>query len=131
MIDPVNRSSAVPAFRDAAVLWVTDGQYARVVDAAVACIEAGVPSTAIDEVAGSSASDPYAERLDLVSAALDDLGLDALPATQEDTAQQGAAIMIQALSRGELTADALGTWVTGGLTCEMRDRVEAALDDPR
>ncbi len=113
--------------RDAGVLWVLDGSFDRVVDAAVACLVAGTTSYSLDMLAGASASDPYAERLDLVEAALAELGLPPLPHDPDDLAREGARIQVRALSAGALSTIDLGDWVTGRLTCETRARVEDAL----
>lgn len=113
--------------RDAGVLWVLDGSFDRVVDAAVACLVAGTSSYSLDMLAGASASDPYAERLELVEATLAELGLPPLPHDPDDLAREGARIQMRALSAGALTPIDLGDWVTGRLTCQTRARVEDAL----
>lgn len=119
--------------RDAAVLWILDGGYARVVDAAVACLLAGISTEAVDMLAGSTPNDPYAERLDLVARALDELGLDPIPADPDALARDGVRVQLGAVNSGVLTSADLGAWVTGRLTCETRARVEDALghDGPR
>ena len=113
---------------DAAVLWVLDGEFGRVVDAAVACIEAGVESGAVDVLAGSSPSDPYSERQEMVTLALDELELPAVPSDPDDLAHEGALILARSVSRGDLTRAGIGSWMSQSLTCETRERVESALD---
>ncbi len=113
--------------RDAGVLWVLDGSFDRVVDAAVACLVAGRSSYSLDMLAGASASDPYAERLDLVEAALAELDLPPLPRDPVELAREGARIQLRALTAGALSTIDLGDWVTGRLTCDTRARVEDAL----
>ncbi len=120
-------TEAAQNLRDAAVLWVLDGEFGRVVDAAVACIEAGVASAPVDVLAGSSPRDPYSERMEMVILALDDLGLPALPADPEDLAREGAAILARSVILGDLTQAGLGDWMSQSLTCETRERVEEAL----
>lgn len=121
-------TEAVQNLRDAAVLWVLDGEFSRVVDAAVGCIGAGVVSEAVDVLAGSSPRDPYSERMEMVALALDELGLPALPVDPEDLAREGAAILARSVIRGNLTRADLGSWMTQSLTCETRERVESALE---
>ena len=116
---------------DAAVLWVLDGQYQRVVDAAIGCIVADIASAEVDVLAGSSPSDPYSERLDMVGAALDDLSLPGIPDDPDDLAREGARIVARSLTRGDLTRADLGSWMAGNLTCETRARVETALETTR
>jgi len=120
-------AEARQTLHDAAVLWVLDGEYGRVVDAAVACIEAGVTSSAVDVLAGSSPRDAYSERQEMVTLALDDLDLPPVPADPDDLAREGARILAWSLSRGDLSRSALGSWMAQSLTCETRDRVESAL----
>lgn len=115
--------------REAAVLWVLDGEYARVVDAAVACLVADTGGDDVANLAGSAASDPYAERLAMVAAALDELGLPAVPDDPTRLAAEGAAILVRSRARGDLTAADLGSWLTGSLTCEVRERMEDALGE--
>lgn len=116
--------------RDAAVLWVLDGEYARVVDAAVACLVADVGGDDVAILAGTSPSDNYSERLARVEAALDELHLPPLPEAPEEIAAEGAAIVMRSKQRGELTDADLTSWVTGSLTCEVREQIETALEDP-
>ncbi|MDA8438900.1 MAG: hypothetical protein M0Z51_08580 [Propionibacterium sp.] len=113
---------------DAAVLWVLDGQYQRVIDAAIGCIEADIASIGVDVLAGSSPGDPYSERLDMVGEALDELGLPLVPADPDELAREGARILARSLTRGDLTGADLGSWLTGSLTCETRARVETAFE---
>jgi len=115
-------------------LWVVDGGYDRVVDAAVACLVAGTSTPSLDMLAGSSPADPYAERLDLVRTTLDELGLLAVPDDPDELAREAVRVQLRARSAGVLSGADLDTWVTGRLTCETRARVEDALageQDPR
>lgn len=116
---------------DAAVLWVLDGQYQRVIDAAIDCIEADIASTGVDMLAGSSPGDPYSERLDMVDAALGELGVDAVPDDPDELAREGARILARSLTRGVLTSADLGSWLSQSLTCETRARVETAFESTR
>lgn len=123
-------TDAAADLREAAVMWVLDGEYARVVDAAVACLVADVGGDDVAILAGTSPSDNYSERLARVEAALEELNLEPLPASPEELAAEGAAIVTRSRQRGELSDADLTSWVTGSLTCEVRDRVETALEDP-
>ena len=114
---------------DAAMLWVLDGEYGRVVDAAVGCIESDVaPAAAVDVLAGSSPRDPYSERLEMVGAALDELGLPPVPTDPEELAREGARILTGSLRTGELTRADLGSWMSQSLSCDTRERMESALE---
>ncbi len=116
------------ALRDAAVLWVLDGSYQRVIDAAVACIVAEASTPAVDILAGSHGSDAYGDRLAMVRDALDELGLAPLPDEQTELARQGAEILTRTVDSGEMSTDEVDTWVTGSLTCEVRTTMEQALE---
>lgn len=118
---------ATSRLRDAGVLWVLDGAFDRVIDAAVACLVAGTSSYSLDMLAGASASDPYSERLELVETALAELDLPPLPHDPDELAREGVRIQVRALSAGALSQVDLGDWVTGRLTCDTRARVEDAL----
>lgn len=120
---------AAEALRDAAVMWVLDGEYARVVDAAVSCLVADVGREHVAILAGTSPSDNYSERLSRVELALEELELPPLPNSPADLAAAGAAILLRSRLRGELTDSAVTSWVTGSLTCEVREQVENALGD--
>lgn len=122
-------SDAAADLRDSAVMWVLDGEYARVVDAAVACLVADVGGDDVAILAGTSPSDNYSERLARVEAALEELDLPPLPGSTEDVAAEGAAILARSRQRGELSDEDLSSWVTGSLTCEVRERVEEALGE--
>ncbi len=113
-IERTARVDARQNLHDAAVLWVLDGRYARVVDAAIACIEADIASEGVDVLAGSSPSDAYSERLDMVAVALDDLALPPLPTDPDELARAGAGILARSLLRGDLTRTGLGTWMGSG-----------------
>lgn len=115
--------------RDAAVLWVVDGEFGRVVDAAVTCLVQGTSTPSVDILAGSSASDPYAERLELVRNVLDELDLPAIPDDPDELAREAVRIQLAARIAGTLSGTALDSWVTGSLTCDTRARVEDALAD--
>lgn len=130
---PIRRPDGDPAqaLHDAAVLWVLDGEYARVVDAAVSCLVADVGGEHVAILAGTSPSDNYSERLARVELALDELDLPPLPESPAELAAEGAGILTRFQLRGELTDSALNTWVTGSLTCEVREQVETALEDSR
>ena len=114
--------------RDAAILWVLDGAYQRVVDAAVACLVADVGGEDVAILAGSTPSDPYSLRQQMVADALDELGLSPVPDDQNELAAAGAAIQVRRQAVGDLDAAGLRSWVTGSLTCEVRERIEGALD---
>lgn len=116
------------ALRNASVLWVLDGSYQRVVDAAVASIVAETSTPAVDVLAGSHASDAYGDRLAMVRDALDELGLAPLPEDPAELAREGAAIITASVDTGALSQDDVDTWVTGSLTCEVRSTMENALD---
>ncbi|MDO5697904.1 MAG: hypothetical protein Q4G51_08010 [Dermatophilus congolensis] len=116
------------ALRDASVLWVLDGSYQRVVDAAVACIVANTSTPAVDVLAGSHASDAYGDRLAIVRDALDELRLAPLPEDPAELAGEGAAIITRSVDSGAMSKDDVDTWVTGSLTCEVRSTMENALD---
>ncbi len=122
-------SDAAADLRDSAVMWVLDGEYARVVDAAVACLVADVGGDDVAILAGTSPSDNYSERLARVEAALEELDLPPLPGSPENVAAEGAAILARSRQRGELSDEDLSSWVTGSLTCEVRERVEEALGE--
>lgn len=109
------------------MLWVLDGGYERVVDAAVDCLVSGLDSDAVAMLAGSLTADPFSERLALVDAALEELGLAPLPVDPDALAAAGAAVIAGALARGERAPEDVGSWVTGSLTCETRGRMEQAL----
>lgn len=113
--------------RDAAVLWVVDGEFGRVVDAAVDCLVHDISTPSVDILAGASPSEPYAERLDLVRNVLDELDLPGLPEDPDDLAREAVLIQLRARRGGLLTGQDLDTWVTGSLTCDTRARVEDAL----
>ena len=115
------------ALREAAILWVLDGAYARVVDAAVACLVADVGGEDVAILAGSTPSYPYSERLAMVADALDELGLQPVPEDQRQLAAAGAAIQLRRRASGDIDATALRSWVTGSLTCEVRERIEGEL----
>lgn len=119
----------VGRLRDAAVLWVVDGEFSRVVDAAVECLLRGRSTPSLDTLAGSSPSEPYAERLDLVGRALDELELPAVPEDPDELAREAVRIQLRARRAGVLSAIDLSSWVTGRLTCDTRARVEDALAD--
>ena len=114
--------------RDASVLWVLDGSYQRVIDAAVACIVAETSTSAVDVLAGSHVSDAYGDRLAMVRDALDELGLAPLPDDQAELARQGAEILTRSVESGAIGAADIDTWVTGSLTCEVRTTMEQALE---
>ncbi len=116
---------------DAAVLWVLDGRYERVVDAAVACIMADASTSEVDILAGSSPIDPYSERLAMVTAALDSLGLPPVPTDPDKLAREGARIVTRSVARGDLSENDISSWLSGRLSCEVRSRVETALDEVR
>ncbi len=116
------------------MLWVVDGGYDRVVDAAVACLVAGMSTPSLDMLAGGSPADPYAERLDLVRSTLDELGQPPVPDAPDELAREAVRVQLRARGAGVLSGGDLDTWVTGRLTCETRARVEDALaaeDDRR
>ena len=113
--------------REAAILWVLDGSYQRVVDAAVACLVADVGAEDVATLAGSTPSDPYAVRQQMVADALDELGLPAVPDDQRALAAEGAAFQVRRRTAGDLDDAGLRSWVTGSLTCEVRERIEDAL----
>lgn len=119
----------VRRLRDAAVLWVVDGDFGRVVDAAVECLLRGRSTPSLDTLAGSSPSEPYAERLDLVGRVLDELDLPAVPEDPDELAREAVRIQLRARRAGVLSAIDLSSWVTGRLTCDTRARVEDALAD--
>ena len=114
---------------DAAVLWALDGNYQRVIDAAVECLVADVESDAVNILAGSSASDPFSERVELVALALEDLGLPAVPADPDQLAREGVRILARSFEGDALTTDDLESWMNGSLTCESRVRVADALEE--
>ncbi len=117
----------VRQLRDAALLWVIDGEFGRVVDAAVECLMQGTSTPSLDTLAGSSPSEPYAERLDLVARTLDELDLPAVPQDPDELAREAVRIQLLARRSGVLSATELNTWVSGSLTCDTRARVENAL----
>jgi len=125
----VTSSDAVRQLRDAAVLWVVDGEFVRVVDAAVDCLVRGSSTPSLDILAGSSSSEPYAERLDLVRSVLGELDLPAVPDDPDELAREAVRIQLRARSAGILSGTDLRSWVTGSLTCDTRARVEDALAD--
>lgn len=122
-------SEVVGRVRDAAVLWVVDGAFGRVVDAAVDCLVHGVSTPSLDILAGASPSDPYSERLDLVRSALEELDLPALPDDPDQLAREAVHIQLGFRNAGLLSAGDLSSWVTGSLACDTRARVEDALAD--
>ena len=122
-------SDAVRRVRDSAVLWVVDGEFSRVVDAAVECLVQGISTPSLDILAGSSPSEPYSERLDLVRSVFDELDLPAVPDDPDELARDAVRIQLRARRAGILSVADLETWVTGSLTCDTRDRVEDALSD--
>lgn len=122
-------SDEVRQLRDAAVLWVVDGEFGRVVDAAVDCLVRGTSTPSLDILAGSSPSEPYSERLDLVRSVLDELDLPAVPEDPDELAREAVRIQLRARSAGLLSGTDLSSWVTGSLTCDTRARVEDALAD--
>lgn len=119
----------VRQLREAAVLWVVDGEFDRVVQAAVECLVHDVSTPSLDILAGSSPSDPYAERLDLVGSVLDELDLPAVSDDPDELAREAALIQLRARQAGILSGSDLDSWVTGSLTCDTRARVEDALAD--
>ena len=125
----VTPRDAVRQLRDAAVLWVVDGEFVRVVDAAVDCLVRGSSTPSLDILAGSSPSEPYAERLDLVRSVLGELDLPAVPDDPDELAREAVRIQLRARSAGILSGTDLRSWVTGSLTCDTRARVEDALAD--
>lgn len=104
------------ALRDAGVLWLLDGEYQRVVDAAVEIIVAGTSTPEVDILAGSRPSDPFSERLSMVGDALDSLDAPALPESQDEVARESAEIIARQGDAAPL----------GGLACDMRERLENA-----
>jgi hypothetical protein len=83
----------------------------------------------LDILAGSSPSEPYSERLDLVRIVLEELDLPAVPDDPDELARDAVRIQLGARRAGILSVADLDTWVTGSLTCDTRDRVEDALSD--
>ena len=123
-----DREATIRTLAEASVLWAVDGDFAPVVAAAVDGIVAGVESAALDQLAGSSPRDAYAERHALVVSTLDELGLGELPEDPTALAARAAAVTEERLARGELGPDDLAHWLAGSLTCEIRQRMETALD---
>lgn len=122
-------SDDVRQLRDAAVLWVVDGEFHRVVQTAVDCLVHGTSTPSLDILAGSSPSEPYAERLDLVRSVLDELEVPALPEDPDELAREAVRIQLHAQHTGILSVTDLNAWVTGSLTCDTRARIEDALAD--
>lgn len=120
-------SDEIRGVRDAAVLWVVDGEFGRLVDAAVECLVHDVSTPSLDILAGSSPSEPYAERLALVRGVLDELGLPPVPDDPDALAREAVGIQLRAQGAGLLSGTDLDSWVTGSLTCDTRARVEDAL----
>lgn len=107
---------------------MVDGEFGRVVDAAVKCLVCGRSAPTLDILAGSSTSEPYSECLDLVRGVLDELDLPALPEDPDELVREAVRIQPHAPSAGILSGAALSSWVTG-FTCDTRTRIEDALGD--